>query len=67
MDQAWKSFDTKFLPQWKDWKSSYELGQKPLIFIFSSFLLVLSKFIFWEKVWVLGYDFMMSEDFPDLS
>ena len=43
MDQAWKSFDTKFLPQWKDWKSSYELGQKPLIFIFQQFFASIIK------------------------
>ena len=26
-DQAWKSFNTKFEPQWKDGKSSYQVRQ----------------------------------------
>ena len=33
---------------------------------FSSFLLVLTKFLLWEEEWTLGYNSMKFQDFPDL-
>ena len=33
---------------------------------FSNFLLVLTKFLFWEEDWTLGYNSMKFRDFPDL-
>ena len=35
--------------------------------LFSSFLLLSTKFLFWEEDWALGYNYMMFRDFADLS
>ena len=32
MDQTWNSFDTKVWPQWKDWKSIYQVKQNLALF-----------------------------------
>ena len=34
---------------------------------FSSFLLALTKILFWEDDWALGYHSMKFRDFPDVS
>ena len=34
---------------------------------FSSFLLLLTKFLFWEEDWALGYNSMKFRHFPDIS
>ena len=41
-------------------------GKVQFVF-FSSFLLVLTKFSFWEEDWALGYNSMKFWDFPDIS
>ena len=126
VDQTWKTFNTKFGPQWKDRENSYqvrqilavfcilvalilvwncvkglrvtkivkqikfegvwgklearsclqrqpftkysrqtivfmwnsELREKVQFLFFSSFLLILTKFSFWEEEWALGYNSM---------
>ena len=34
---------------------------------FSSFLVILTKFSFWERGWALGYISMKFSDLPDIS
>ena len=34
--------------------------------VFSNFLLVVAKFLFWEENWVLGYNFMQFWDFCEI-
>ena len=50
--------------------SSFHVKQRTtgkLQLLFSSFLLVLTKFSFWEEDWALGYNSMKFWDFPDIS
>ena len=51
--------------------SSFHVKQcttgKVQFLFFSSFLLVLTKFSFWEEDWALGYNSMIFWDFPDIS
>ena len=52
-------------------KSNFHVKQrttgKVQFLFFSSFLLVLTKFLFWEEDWALGYNSMKFRDFPDIS
>ena len=41
--------------------------RKFLFSFFNSFLLVLTKYLFWEEEWALGYNSVKFWDFPDLS
>ena len=43
------------------------LGYMGLLVTTSSFLLVSTKFFFWEESWALGYNFVKFGDVPDLS
>ena len=51
--------------------SSFHVKQgttgKVQFLFFSSFLIVLTKFSFWEEDWALGYNSMELCDFPDIS
>ena len=51
--------------------ASFHLKQrttgKVQFLFFGSFLLVLTKFSFWEEDWALGYNSMKIWDFPDIS
>ena len=41
LKQTWKSFNTKFLPQWKDQKNSYQVRQ--VLALFSTWIALIAK------------------------
>ena len=41
--------------------------RKVLLLFFGTFLLVLTKFSFWQGKWALGYHFMKCRHFPNIS
>ena len=59
------------IPKIFETKSSFHVKQrstrKVQFLFFSSFLLVLTKYSFWEEDWALGYNSMKFGDFSDIS
>ena len=57
---------TKYLRQYPSFYVKQRTAGKVQFLLFSSFLLILTKFSFWEEDRTLGYNSMKVSDFPDI-
>ena len=68
---AWGNLEAKTIHRIFETNSSFDVNQrttgKVQILSFKVFLLVITKFSFWQEDWALVYHSMKFWDFPDIS